>query len=65
MVDKSVLENILTNLEEYLGDLEEIKSEKKLEDYQKDKISRRYTAFAQIIEEKYLDQDIFAIGQIK
>jgi len=43
MVDKSVLENILTNLEEYLGDLEEIKSEKKLEDYQKDKIIRRYT----------------------
>ena len=43
MVDKSVLENILTNLEEYLGDLEEMKSEKKLEHYQKDKIIRRYT----------------------
>ncbi len=43
MIDKNILVNIITNLEEYLSDLEEIKENKNLTDYQKDKVIRRYT----------------------
>lgn len=43
MVDQAVIERILVQLEEYLRDLDEIKSKYKLIDYKDNKIIRRYT----------------------
>ena len=43
MIDKEVLENNLSNLEEYLSDLEEVKLNYKLADYENNKIIKRYT----------------------
>jgi len=43
VIDKEVLENNLSNLEEYLSDLEEVKLNYKLADYKNNKIIKRYT----------------------
>lgn len=43
MVEQNVIIRILTLLEEYLRDLEEIKQTKKLQDFSTDKVTRRYT----------------------
>lgn len=42
MVERDVLLRILTNLDEYLRDLEEIKKKSSLEDFVTDKVMRRY-----------------------
>jgi uncharacterized protein YutE (UPF0331/DUF86 family) len=43
MVDKAVVQRILVHLEEYLRDLDEIRSRYTLADLQNDKFVRRYT----------------------
>lgn len=43
MVDKAVVERLLVQLEEYLRDLDEVKSKYKLADFKDNKIIRRYT----------------------
>lgn len=43
MVEQNVILRILTSLEEYLRDLEEVQKTKSLQDFLSDKVTRRYT----------------------
>ncbi len=43
MIDPAVIERLIVQLEEYLRDLDEIKSQYRLSDYSENKIVRRYT----------------------